>query len=96
MLVFSYIEEMYWFPYQAKWELYQMGALPYKTNGNFIKTGALPAKRNFTSCVMRRSSLFVIKEHDYLKKLNFYYIDLKYIRDLSNADDKYKRIDFIG
>lgn len=64
-----------------------MGVLPYKTNGNFIKTGALPAKRNFTSCVMRRSSLFVIKEHDYLKKLNFYYIDLKYIRDLSNADD---------
>ncbi len=52
-----------------------MGALPYKTNGNFIKTGALPAKRNFTSCVMRRSSLFVIKEHDYLRKLNFYYIE---------------------
>ncbi len=39
-----------------------MGALPYKTNGNFIKMGALPAKRNFTSCVMRRSSLFVAQD----------------------------------
>ena len=37
MLVFSYIEEMYWFPYQAKWELYQMGAPPYKIIGSFIR-----------------------------------------------------------
>ena len=40
-----------WFPCQAKWELYQMGALPYKINGNYKRREPYRQRRNITGCI---------------------------------------------
>ena len=65
-----------------------MGALPYKINRNYISREPYRAKR-INGCVVYAMQLFYLCEYkgDYMQKLDLYYIDLKYIRDLSKIDD---------
>lgn len=75
-----------------------MGALPYKTNGSLkrrepyrikqmgVLKGGSPTARNRKTAVLLATQLFYLRFEN-MVKLNLYYIDMKYVRNLSHVDD---------
>ena len=77
-----------------------MGALPYKTNGIFtrwepyhikqvgtLSDGNPTGKKELSGLLLLKWPVIILTEDCVVKELDFYYIDLKYIRDLAKADD---------
>ncbi|MGN0581358.1 MAG: type III toxin-antitoxin system ToxN/AbiQ family toxin [Oscillospiraceae bacterium] len=75
-----------------------MGALPYKTNGSLkrrepyrikqmgVLKGGSPTARNRKTAVLLATQLFYLRFEN-MVKLNLYYIDMKYVRNLSHVDE---------
>lgn len=61
---------------------FNMDVLPYKMEQFY---GSPTMQKVFKSCIL--AQLFYILRKAIMDILNFYYIDLKYIRNLSRADD---------
>ena len=49
--------------------------------------GTLPAKKELSGLLLWKWPVIILSEDCVVKELDFYYIDLKYIRDLAKADD---------
>ena len=62
-----------------------MGALPYKKQGT-LSDGNPTGKEGYFRLCLCDTACFVLRKV-FMKKLDFYYIDLKYIRYLSRVDD---------
>ena len=77
-----------------------MGTPPYKTIGSYIrwepyhikqmgsiKDGSPTGEKDITSCFVELQLVCCCKGVICLNKLDFYYLDIKYIRELSSIDD---------